>query len=467
MGFLLLVALGTALNVWWISEAVDAWDDDDDDSTQVRNPDPDADPDSDIEVKGTDGTNEVLASGDGNDTIIGGPDDADTLQGNDGDDRIVLNGGAVATGGAGADAFVANSPDAVITDFTPGEDQLRFTYTNPGPLEDSIYDPVYDWQPDDDGLQLQEVDVEGNRTTIATLQGLTDPPPAGDLVQTEYSERAGQTVDRINGEELLFIQRITGDDEDDTVNIDNLSAMVEADLGAGDDTATVLAQRAAFDLGAGDDTYTSNTENNGLGADNYTPTGSYETVTGGAGNDTIIGGGGEIRALGGTGDDLIDFSASGTGLANGGDGNDTILGVNVSNVALEGAGLTLNGGDGDDSINADRLPGGEFSADTVDGGTGADTIIFGALDQITSGAGADALTLNVDLFDETNVPTLIDFDMDEDMLMIALPGGYAGAGTVTIVPRMGDTGSDILVDGQRVATSEIPLSDSSAISVVT
>lgn len=70
-----------------------------------------------------------IEGGTGNDWMFGGHG-RDQLYGGDGDDR--LNGGNgpdTLTGGAGADTFVFNAPNDggdLITDFTSGEDQLRF-----------------------------------------------------------------------------------------------------------------------------------------------------------------------------------------------------------------------------------------------------------------------------------------------------------------------------------------------------
>jgi Ca2+-binding RTX toxin-like protein len=71
-----------------------------------------------------------VSGGDGNDTLIGGagPDD---LQGDAGNDRLMLDGADSAAGGSGADSFMLRAAgDAVITDFTTGEDRLVLRATD-------------------------------------------------------------------------------------------------------------------------------------------------------------------------------------------------------------------------------------------------------------------------------------------------------------------------------------------------
>ena len=68
---------------------------------------------------------DLVFGGDGNDRILGG-DGADRLLGGKGDD--FLTGGAgddVLTGGFGTDRFVFNAGHDVITDFTPGVDEIQ------------------------------------------------------------------------------------------------------------------------------------------------------------------------------------------------------------------------------------------------------------------------------------------------------------------------------------------------------
>jgi Ca2+-binding RTX toxin-like protein len=80
-----------------------------------------------------------LAGGAGNDYLFGGDQhglddgESDTLNGQDGDDVLVLNAGDYGAGQEGADIFVlrdftSDMPPAVITDFSEGEDSLVLIY---------------------------------------------------------------------------------------------------------------------------------------------------------------------------------------------------------------------------------------------------------------------------------------------------------------------------------------------------
>ena len=59
-----------------------------------------------------------MIGADGVDALIGGPDDDDYL--------FAGRGSQIMTGGAGADRFVVGAgTEAIITDFTPGEDRVE------------------------------------------------------------------------------------------------------------------------------------------------------------------------------------------------------------------------------------------------------------------------------------------------------------------------------------------------------
>jgi Ca2+-binding RTX toxin-like protein len=79
-------------------------------------------------------TNILIVGNAGNNTLVDWDNDRfdrtaiDTLRGGDGNDRLVVHGGAdILRGGAGADAFVLMAPGAAnyVRDFTPGEDHIE------------------------------------------------------------------------------------------------------------------------------------------------------------------------------------------------------------------------------------------------------------------------------------------------------------------------------------------------------
>lgn len=121
---------------------------------------------------------DLLMGGDGDDTLFGftpdadgaDVDGADYLNGGNGDDLLVLGSGDVASGGAGGDDFLLGDwidaeDQAVISDFTPGEDQLSIAYDAAGPPPQVT--TIYDAQAG--GLR---VFIDGN--PVALMSGLTD-----------------------------------------------------------------------------------------------------------------------------------------------------------------------------------------------------------------------------------------------------------------------------------------------------
>ncbi|MEL7014066.1 MAG: hypothetical protein AAFO72_12395, partial [Pseudomonadota bacterium] len=79
-------------------------------------------------------------------------------------------------------------------------------------------------------------------------------------------------------------------------------------------------------------------------------------------------------------------------------------------------GLCIVGGLGDDTISGVEADG-EAARDFLNGGDGADHLIAGAGDVVTTGAGADKVTL--DFFDTSDEPAfIVDFTAAEDTLVI-------------------------------------------------
>lgn len=123
--------------------------------------------------------NNILDGGAGQDTLMGGrgddvlygrdPDAAeqDYLNGGSGNDHIIAGAGDIANGGAGADTFVIEAANGVVTvdDFNPDEDRLEVEY------QGTV--PVITTQLTDSGT-----DVMADGTTIAVLKGVTDFDPS-------------------------------------------------------------------------------------------------------------------------------------------------------------------------------------------------------------------------------------------------------------------------------------------------
>ncbi len=99
----------------------------------------------------------------------------------------------------------------------------------------------------------------------------------------------------------------------------------------------------------------------GTSGDNHiTGTSAADQMDGFGGNDTLLGEGGHDRLDGGSGRDTL----------RGGDGNDTLIG-NTGNDALYG-------GSGNDLFDMSFGSGTSYGADTIDGGSGIDTVDFHA-----------------------------------------------------------------------------------------
>jgi len=235
--------------------------------------------------------------------------------------------------------------------------------------------------------------------------------------------------------------------------------------------------------------------------------GALTMVEGGAGADTIDAGGGAMLATGGAGDDLLLAGIGPAGL-HGGEGEDTLIGTDTGQAFLDGgagddsitggvaaemleggeheggaaAGNdTLEGGAGDDTLRggygADLLDGGEGNdvidhlghagerivaehhefalhidndADTLQGGTGNDTLIFDRADHAEGGAGDDVFWLYFDTASGAGHAEIEDFVPGEDFLRVTL-NPHAGYDEITLDVQ--DEGADarVMVNGETVA----------------
>ena len=182
---------------------------------------------------------DTLLGGEGDDVLFGGSDellsdnwnhqpgelslvgsDGDVLQGGAGDDTLYLGPNGTATGGAGADSFVAyalgyfGDNEAVeITDFTTGEDSLEIDfavhagyYTTDFSTEDAIdsFLASYDEANDSTVIEVDDQEVvrlNGDQTDlqVAFYDGETDTanPVWRDVEGNEISPEEGEAADLI------------------------------------------------------------------------------------------------------------------------------------------------------------------------------------------------------------------------------------------------------------------------------
>ena len=141
----------------------------------------DADPESmdPVDQVGTEGQDDLLIGGQGNDTLAGNFGDEDVLEGRGGDDLLIVQSGNLATGGAGQDLFdVTDGAKAIITDFDPDEDALQVLFLRGEQGSDG---PAHlSWEVTQSGVELHALnspdDETSEQTRLVTLLGLTAPP---------------------------------------------------------------------------------------------------------------------------------------------------------------------------------------------------------------------------------------------------------------------------------------------------
>lgn len=380
-----LYVLGALLGTWAIGEAFDVWNSDDT-SEDEENPN-----ETPVDLTGTDGINDLLSGTEGDDTLTGNPEEADTLMGGAGDDMLILSADNIATGSEGDDTFQAFR-DAVIEDFTPGEDHLEivnFTDSSYEDLSDSYF-----WRTTPDGVGLYSAyETTGPVSQVAFLSGLTTPPPVEDITEVRIDDRLGATT-RVTGDDINFTQEFTGTDGDDSLTMDDSHTNWTADMGDGNDTVSFASLRANTDLGDGNDVYTS--------TDSISePLSQPDIARGGAGDDTFTPG--QLR----------------NSVFEGDEGNDIFNLINYSDSGFVEA----------------------------DGGAGDDNFLLGMNAVVTGGEGADTFTV----LNQYVSAEITDFNPDEDVIAVTLPPDYAGAGDITLRNNANDT-TTLQVDGQSYAT---------------
>jgi Ca2+-binding RTX toxin-like protein len=328
---------------------------------------------------GTPNVEELIFTGIGNFTGVGGSGD-DKLKGGNGDDTLIGNGGSdILDGGIGSD----------ILDGGDGFDIVTLGYTRSAVTV--IYeagDIVLNGPQGRDRVMnveaiqftdgLYEVRSDGQLAVIPrqVLNGTLsdDWIIAGDSADTVYGSTGNDVLFGGFGADTLY-----GDTGDDRLEGDQDNDILIG--GAGRDT---LSGGAGDDYLAGgdDDDYL----NGGSGA---------EVLVGGDGADQLFGESGADDLQGGAGADWLDGGAD-NDILSGDLGGDTLLGRDGNDYLAGGDGDDyLNGGSGTDVLvggdGADQLFG-ESGADNLQGGAGADWLDGGADDDILSGGlGEDTL----------------------------------------------------------------------------
>jgi Ca2+-binding RTX toxin-like protein len=360
-----------------------------------------------------------LAGGDGNDTLIGADGD-DSLSGEAGDDTLEGNAGAdVLTGGTGRDHFVVAADAAsidTIQDLQVNETieiagfALTGTISDGGP-DDVPPGSIHVEAPGTDTLLY--INLDDTPETEVTIR-LTGSVASSDLAIVDGEiERVGPAIvltagaDLIAGETPIYVVAAAGtlNPEDNLVAGDEYDALHIVEAGSYDLSAlaafsgfdTVVLDAAGIGLTLRDD---SAVVVQGSAGDDIVALGAaQDTVLIGGGDDQVIASPGELSQEdmldGGSGFDKLVIASSGaidlsalsqlTGFEEvdllaptqltmrpgadlevvGSSGNDTVSpGTGIDDLEL---------GDGDDTV---LLTPGTLAHDSLDGGTGINTIIL-------------------------------------------------------------------------------------------
>jgi len=308
-----------------------------------------------------------LAGGDGNDTLNGGGG-ADLLEGGGDDDMIV--------GGAGIDTVTyANGFGIVVSLAITGAQDIN-------------------------GAGFDTISQVENLIGSVFLDVLTGSNGNNRIEGGE----GGDTIEGLNGADVLI-----GGLDDDSASYANATARVIVSL--------ALQGSAQNTLGAGLDTLSAFENLTGSAFnDTLTGDGGDNSLIGGNGNDLLNGGDGADSLDGGSGFDTVSYAGAASAVQvdlafqlspqdTGGGGFDTLIGIegvigsNFDDTLLDAAGdNSLAGGLGNDLIIGDLV-----GNDSIDGGSGVDTLNYSAAGagvtvnlisqsaQNTGGAGIDTI----------------------------------------------------------------------------
>lgn len=228
---------------------------------------------------------------------------------------------------------------------------------------------------------------------VFDLDGTEEFFPLNDVSSVYVELQAGNDTVSAAAISLPFL--VLGGDGSDTITTGSGSDTIRS--GDGSDSVTAGSGNDSVFGGAGPDTILA-----GAGSDYIEGGARKDSIVGASGKDTLWGGAGNDTILGGAGDDSIE-GERGRDRLDGGDGHDTIAGGGSNDYMV--------GGPGDDDIDHERnSPGddkilgglgddrvhtfGDASvngADTAIGGPGDDRLILGENDLVNGGSGDDTI----------------------------------------------------------------------------
>ncbi|RGP36216.1 calcium-binding protein [Pseudotabrizicola alkalilacus] len=324
-----------------------------------------------------------------------------------------------------------------------------------GIVADSLIRPANDADAGDDDDSPEE--AEGDEDAVAGIGWIfaDDSPDAAEPVASGtpagYVDDGMPVSDDIPDPVDAAVS-LTGDAGDNILNGggggDQLSGGAGADQLTGRGGDDRLAGGPGSDWlegGDGDDSLFgqggNDTLNGGAGNDVLSGGKGADQLAGGADDDRLSGGGGADTLLGGEGQDTLDGGMGRDWLA-GGAGNDVLVGG--------GGQDTLDGGTGNDTLWGGFVGRSDTAADVLNGGAGDDFIGVGPGDIAMGGDGADLFQLQ-DFGPGLPVSDIVDYNADEDELVVLYDATIHSAPTLTAEPVDGSDDVTLLLDGVAVA----------------
>jgi Ca2+-binding RTX toxin-like protein len=360
----------------------------------------------------------ILTGNGGNDTLIGG-DGNNSLDGGAGDDSLSAgSGNDNLSGGVGNDTYVFDTDTALGTDTVSeiaywsdsGVDTLSFA--------DSTGDVAVNLSSVSQTVNANLTLVMDYYTALYSIENvyggsgndtLTGNSRTKVLVgnggnDTITAVTSGVTIYGNDGDDILIGYNWGSNVLDGGAGNDNVVGGAGNDLlrggsgndlltgGVGDDTLIGEADDDTLDGGEGNDTYTFNTDS-ALGADSITDSAGVDRLTFAASsNDVTVNLSVTSSQAVNANLTLTLVSATSLDRLDGGAGNDVLTGNSLDNLLTGGAGNDLlAGGNGNDRLSGDA------GNDSLDGGAGDDTYLFNTdtalgADTVTDSAGVDLLS---------------------------------------------------------------------------
>lgn len=407
----------------------------------------------------------TLTTGTGNDTIsVSGK--VKTIEAGEGDDKISVTAGEVDTldAGAGADT-ISVAAGARVKDLNAGDGDDIIAITagaviknlnggggsnNTLKLENGVVDlsttKLTSIQTITGRGKIQSSDIHSKNITLGSekLNAWNEGTGEYDITELEIKGKGTATNETINLNNLKIAAGSTGH----KLNITNFKSgsltLDDTKLGnASSDESAVDATTVTVTGTDSNDTITITKGkikdvSTGKGADTVTISSSANvaTLSTGEGADTINISGGTVGTIdAGDGDDKITLSSSsGTKVdtIDAGAGNDTIT------VESGASATTINLGAGDDTITLKSGAGisGSGNGITINGGDGKDTLVLDAnskdvdFTKITKISGIEVLNISGATTNTSGAK--ISYDSIKDNLNLTLQGGESGSGSLTI-----------------------------------